>query len=38
MNTSDHKAAFNRVLARIIGRNIRSSSSKALVSEIAKEP
>lgn len=37
MNTSDHKAAINRVLARIIGRNIRSSSSKALASEIAKE-
>jgi len=37
MNTNDHKAAFNRTLARIIGKNIRSSSSKALVSEIAKE-
>ncbi|PKN85517.1 MAG: hypothetical protein CVU51_08715 [Deltaproteobacteria bacterium HGW-Deltaproteobacteria-1] len=37
MNNNDHKAAFNRALARIIGKNIRSSSSKALVSEIAKE-
>jgi len=37
MNANDHKVALNRVLVRIIGRNIRSSSSKALVSEIAKE-
>ncbi len=37
MNTSDHQAACNRALARIIGRSMRSSSSKALVSEVLKE-
>ncbi|MBP1711719.1 MAG: hypothetical protein H6Q49_1921 [Deltaproteobacteria bacterium] len=37
MNSRDHQASFNRTMARIIGRNIRSSGSKALVSEIAKE-
>lgn len=37
MNTNDHQVACNRALARIVGRNMRSSGSKALVAEIAKE-
>ena len=37
MNTTDHQAVVYQVLARIIGRNMRSPGVKALVSGIAKE-
>lgn len=37
MNTTDHQASINPILARIIGRNMRSPGSRALLSEILKE-
>jgi len=37
MNAIDHQASCNQALARIIGRNMRSPGSRALVSEIIKE-
>jgi hypothetical protein len=37
MNSTDHQTACNQSLARIIGRTVRSSGSRALVAEIAKE-
>ncbi|HHO77375.1 MAG TPA: hypothetical protein ENN05_13240 [Deltaproteobacteria bacterium] len=37
MNSTDYQAACNQALARIIGRNMRSSGSKALILEIVKE-
>lgn len=37
MTTTDHQAACNQALARIIGRTMRSADARAMVSEIVKE-
>ena len=37
MNNTDYQETCNKALARIIGRNMRSPGSKALISEIVKE-
>ncbi len=37
MKNTDHQAACNQALARIIGRSIRSSGSRTLIAEIVKE-
>jgi len=37
MKSTDHQAACNKALARIIGRIMRSSGSKTMIAEIAKE-
>ncbi|HOS97382.1 MAG TPA: hypothetical protein PLU54_06980, partial [Deltaproteobacteria bacterium] len=37
MTTTDHQAACNKALARIIGRNMRSAGARAMVLEIVKE-
>jgi hypothetical protein len=37
MTTTDHQTACNQALARIVGRTMRSSGARAMVSEIVKE-
>ena len=37
MNTIDHQSVCNQIFARIVGKKMRSTGSKALVSAVMKE-